>query len=91
MGQKAKTPQTTPEIKEMCSAQPEKPAKTKCIESQCNCRNKKVFGIAIRIRLPECKRYSFIIVGHAKGSTTDPVLCLVPTSLLGCSWNWPLR
>ena len=40
----------------MCSARSEKPAETKYIESQCNCRNKKVFGIAIEIGLPECKR-----------------------------------
>ena len=29
-------------MKEMCSVQSEKPVETKCIESQCNCRNKKV-------------------------------------------------
>ena len=29
-------------MKEMCSVQSEKPVETKCIESQCNCRNKEV-------------------------------------------------
>ena len=27
----------------MCSDQSEKPVETKCIEDQCNCRNKKVY------------------------------------------------
>ena len=27
----------------MCSVQSEKPVETKCIETQCNCRNKKIY------------------------------------------------
>ena len=30
-------------MKEMCSVQFEKPVKTKYIENQCNCQNKKIY------------------------------------------------
>ena len=37
IGQKARTPLNTPEIKEMCSVPSEKPVEIKYIENQCNC------------------------------------------------------
>ena len=63
----------------MCSAQSEKLAKTKSIESQCNHWNRKIYWYCDKKQIAQISKnlISFIIVGHVKGSATDPVLSLV--------------
>ena len=74
----------------MCSARVQTtPAETNPIEKQCNCRNKNRYCDGELIARGLRSRFCFIIAGHSKGSTTDPVLCLVPIDVMGFSWNIP--